>query len=168
MAILRDGVQLAVLGDGDKVYRDMLVTLQAAFPRQVGVVMDQSETIAHWIEAGADAFLMPSQYEPCGLNQLYSLKYGTIPIVRATGGLTDTVTDATPENLAAGKATGFTFVPYAPAAFAEAVRRCLQIYREEPDAWRQLQQTGMTQDWSWRRSAAEYDRLYRALLHEIV
>ena len=164
--LLRDGVQLAILGDGDKAYRDMLIKLQQAFPRQVGIHLEQSEQHAHLIEAGADAFLMPSQYEPCGLNQLYSLKYGTVPVVRATGGLTDTVVDATPENLARGKATGFMFVPYSPAAFGEAVRRCLQMYREEPEQWRQLQQAGMKQDWSWHRSAAEYERLYRALLQE--
>jgi starch synthase len=165
--LLRDGVQFAVLGDGEKIYRDMLIRLQASFPRQVGLCMEISEPVAHLIEAGADGFLMPSQYEPCGLNQLYSLKYGTIPIVRLTGGLADTVTDATPENVASGKATGFTFVPYAPSYFADAVRRCLQVYREQPEQWRQLQQSGMEQDWSWRRSAAEYERLYRSLLQEI-
>src|ERR1019366_3619679 len=88
-AFLKDGVQLVVLGDGEKIYRDMLIKLQQDFPGQVGLSLGLSEPLAHLIEAGADAFVMPSQYEPCGLNQLYSLKYGTIPIVRATGGLAD-------------------------------------------------------------------------------
>ena len=165
--LVRDGVQFAILGDGEKIYRDMLTKLQRNHPNQVGLCMEISETLAHLIEAGADAFLMPSQYEPCGLNQLYSLKYGTVPVVRATGGLADTVTNATPETVAAGTATGFTFVPYSPSHFAEAVRRCLQLYCDEPEQWRQLQRTGMLQDWSWRRSADEYERLYRSLLQEI-
>lgn len=163
---LPQGVQLAVLGDGDKAYCDLFRSLKQRFPRQVGVHIGYSDSLAHQIEAGADAFLMPSHYEPCGLNQLYSLKYGTVPIVRATGGLADTVIDATSENLAARRATGFSFVPYAPAAFADALRRCLTMYQRDPAMWKQLQQTGMAQDWSWQRSAAEYERLYRRALLE--
>jgi starch synthase len=164
---LRQGVQLVVLGDGDKKYRDMLVELQQDYPSQVGLHFGYSDPIAHQIEAGADVFLMPSEYEPCGLNQLYSLKYGTLPVVRATGGLADTVIDATPENIAMGRATGFTFVSYRPSAFAEALERCLSMYRNQPVRWRHLQQTGMLQDWSWHRSAGEYERLYRQVLLEI-
>jgi starch synthase len=165
---VRQGVQLAVLGDGDKVYREMLLNLQQDFPRQVGVHVGYNDPIAHQIEAGADVFLMPSQYEPCGLNQLYSLKYGTIPVVRRTGGLADTVVDATPEAIAGGRATGFVFVPHAPTAFAEALGRCLAMYRDNAFCWKQLQQTGMAQDWSWSRSAAEYERLYRGALADFV
>ena len=154
--------QFVVLGDGDKVYRDMLLKLQQAFPRQVGLCLDQSESMAHRIEAGSDVFLMPSRYEPCGLNQLYSLKYGTIPVVHATGGLADTVVDATSQNVIAGRGDRLLVCASdSPAAFAEALRRCLRMYRDEPQQWRQLQQTGMKQDWSWHRSAAEYERLYR-------
>jgi starch synthase len=163
---LRKGVQLAVLGDGDKVYRDMLLKLRADFPHQVGVHVGYSDPLAHQIEAGADMYLMPSQYEPCGLNQLYSLKYGTVPVVRATGGLTDTVADATPESFAMSRATGFTFGPYSPQAFAAALDRCLHTYRHEPKQWQILQQTGMLQDWSWHRSAAEYEQLYRRAVQE--
>ena len=166
-SVLRDGVQLVVLGDGDKRYRDLLLKLRDDFPRQVGVSLTLNEPLAHQIEAGADIFLMPSEYEPCGLNQLYSLKYGTIPVVHTTGGLADTVFDATPENIALVRATGFAFVPYTPKAFAEALLRCLQMYRGNPGHWKLLQQTGMRQDWSWQRSAAEYDRLYRKMLLEI-
>ncbi len=166
--VLRQGVQFVVLGDGDKIYRDMLLKLEKDFPRQVGLSLVQSEAMAHQIEAGADMFLMPSRYEPCGLNQLYSLKYGTIPVVHATGGLADTVVDATPRNVAAGRGTGFAFMPYTPAAFADALNRSLSMYRDEPARWRQLQQTGMGQDWSWGRSAQDYERLYRQALDEFV
>jgi starch synthase len=145
----------------------MLVALRQDYPSQVGLHFGYSDPIAHQIEAGADVFLMPSEYEPCGLNQLYSLKYGTLPVVRATGGLADTVIDATPENIAMGRATGFTFVSFRPSAFAEALERCLSMYRDQPLRWRHLQQTGMLQDWSWHRSAGEYERLYRQLLLEI-
>ncbi len=166
-SFLRGGVQLVVLGDGDKAYRDMLIKLQKDFPGQVGVLLDQSESVAHQIEAGADIFLMPSRYEPCGLNQLYSLKYGTIPVVRATGGLADTVVDASATNVATGRATGFAFGPATSAAFAEALQRALALYRDQPTLWRQLQQTGMAQDWSWRRSAGDYERLYRKVMSEM-
>ncbi len=166
-AFLRDGTQFVVLGDGDKAYRDMLLKLRTAYPRQVGVYLDQSEAHAHQIEAGADIFLMPSRYEPCGLNQLYSLKYGTVPVVHATGGLADTVVDATSQNVIMSRATGFSFVPATAQAFTDALQRCLRMYRDDRKTWRQMQQTGMKQDWSWRRSAAEYDRLYHQALQEI-
>jgi starch synthase len=162
--LARQPVQLVVLGQGDKLYEQALLRLREQFPRQVGVKMEQSEGLAHQIEAGVDAFLMPSRYEPCGLNQLYSLRYGTVPVVRATGGLADTVVDATDANLAAGRATGFAFVPFGLPMFREALERCLRLYRDRPDAWRTLQETGMKQDWSWSRSAAEYERLYRRVV----
>jgi starch synthase len=153
--------QFVVLGEGDSRYHDMLLSLQRRHPGQMHVSLKLDEGLAHRIEAGADIFLMPSQYEPCGLNQLYSLKYGAVPLVRATGGLADTVADATPENLAAGTATGFSFVAYTPATLMGVIDRALSLYRHEPATWQKLQQTGMRQDWSWNRSAAEYERLYR-------
>lgn len=163
---VRQGVQLAVLGDGEKKYRDLLTELRAAFPGQVGLMLGYSEPLAHQIEAGSDVFLMPSLYEPCGLNQLYSLRYGTLPVVHRTGGLADTVADATPENVAAGRATGFSFTPHTREAFADALQRCVAIYRNHPTTWWKIQQTAMAQDWSWRRSASEYERLYRRALAE--
>jgi starch synthase len=163
----QEQAQLVVLGQGDKRHHEMLLRLREQFPRQVGVRFELSEALAHQIEAGADAFLMPSQYEPCGLNQLYSLRYGSVPVVRATGGLADTVVDATEANLQAGRATGFAFIPYSPAAFREALGRCLRLYRDRPGDWRKLQQTGMRQDWSWGRSAAEYERRYRAMVQAL-
>jgi starch synthase len=164
--ILRSGAQFVVLGDGDRAYRDMLLRMRTQFPRQVGVSLAQSEAYAHQIEAGADIFLMPSRYEPCGLNQLYSLKYGTVPVVHTTGGLADTVADASSQNMIMNRATGFSFIPATPKAFTETLQRCLRMYRDDRKAWRQLQQNGMKQDWSWRRSAAEYERLYHQALQE--
>jgi starch synthase len=163
-ALLHQNVQLVVLGEGDPIYHQMLLQLQRRFPRQVGVKLGQDESLAHQVEAGADIFLMPSEYEPCGLNQMYSLKYGTVPLVRATGGLADTVVDATPENLKSGKATGFVFVPYSPTDFLDTVNRALALYNHQPQVWLNLQQTGMRQDWSWNRSAADYEKLYRRLI----
>jgi starch synthase len=157
------GAQLVVLGEGDPAYHRMLLDLQSRFPKQVAVTIAFDEALAHQIEAGADIFLMPSLYEPSGLNQLYSLRYGTVPVVRATGGLADTIVDCTPETLAEGKATGFTFVARTPSALLEALQRALDLYQGFPQQWRRLMQTGMRQDWSWNRSATEYERLYSRL-----
>jgi len=162
--LMQHDLQLVVLGEGDPTYHAMLLDLRGRFPGRVGVTIAQDEKLAHQVEAAADIFLMPSQFEPCGLSQLYSLKYGTVPLVRATGGLADTVVDATPENLQAGTATGFAFLPYTPAALLETVHRALCVYCEQPDRWLALQRTGMSKDWSWSRSAAEYEELYRSLV----
>jgi starch synthase len=158
--LLQQDVQLVILGEGDAVYHRMLDDLHSRFPERLGVVFAFDEPLAHQIEGGADLFLMPSQYEPAGLNQLYSLRYGTVPVVRATGGLADTITDSTPEALAAGKSNGFTFLPYTPAALLGAVQRAVTLYREQPLTWRALQRIGMQQDWSWSRIAADYEKLY--------
>ncbi len=162
--ILRQKVQLVVLGQGDALYHEMFTALAERYPGQVSSHLALDESLAHQVEAGADIFLMPSQYEPCGLSQLYSLKYGAVPLVRATGGLADTVTDTTPATLAAGTATGFSFIPYTPAAFYGTVLRTLDLYRQNPDGWLKVMQTGMRQDWSWDYSAAEYERLYEQLM----
>jgi starch synthase len=161
--ILTDDLQLVVLGTGDPKYQEFLAGLQALHPKKVAVRFAFDEALAHQIEAGADLFLMPSRFEPAGLNQLYSLKYGTVPVVRETGGLADTVTDCTPAHLAAGTATGFVFKEYTAAAFREAVLRAVRLFREQPEKWRQLQQTGMRQDWSWGQSAVAYEHLYSRL-----
>jgi starch synthase len=158
--LLQKGVQLVVLGDGEPAYHRMLSELHSRCPNQVGVAFTFDEVLAHQIEAGADIYLMPSQFEPAGLNQLYSLKYGTPPIVRATGGLADTITDCTPQTLAAERATGFAFVPYTPTAFQSAVQRALTMYHDAQDQWLLLMRNGMRQDWSWERSALEYEKLY--------
>jgi starch synthase len=163
-ALLAEQMQLVVLGEGDPRYHRSLQELHARHPGRVGLFLGFDEPLAHQIEGGADLYLMPSLYEPSGLNQLYSMKYGTVPVVRATGGLADTVTDCTPEALADGRATGFCFVPYTPEALADTVRRAVDIYEHHPEQWRQLQRNGMRQDWSWDRSAAEYERLYLSVV----
>jgi starch synthase len=162
--ILATGAQFVVLGEGHPSYHQRLRTLEERHPQQVAARIGFDEVLAHQIEAGADVFLMPSLYEPSGLNQLYSLKYGTVPVVRATGGLADTVTDTTPETLAARTATGFRFVPYAADALQQAVHRALALYRDQPDHWLQVVQNGMRQDWSWDRSAKQYEQVYASLI----
>jgi starch synthase len=158
--LLGEDLQLVVLGDGDAVYQHVLNRLRERHPDRVGLYLGFDETLAHQIEAGADLFLMPSIYEPSGLNQLYSMRYGTVPVVRATGGLADTVVNCTPQTLANDTATGFSFGPPTVEAFRETVQRALDTYRNQPEAWLQVVRCGMKQDWSWNRSAAEYERLY--------
>lgn len=158
------GCQLIVLGDGDREFHDQLEGLRARHPDRVGVYLGFNEGLAHAIEAGSDLFLMPSRYEPCGLNQMYSLKYGTPPVVRTTGGLADTVVNATEENLADGRATGFTFGDYTPHALYETVRWALTLLRDRPNDFRQIVRTAMAQDWSWDRSAEVYEKLYLRIL----
>lgn len=158
------GCQMVILGEGDPEYHHQLTGFRDKHPHQVGLYLGFDEGLAHLIEAGADLFLMPSRYEPSGLNQLYSLKYGTPPVVRATGGLADTIVNATEENIAAGTATGFSFVAYSAHALYETVRWALKLYRDRPADFRRVVRTAMAQDWSWDRSAAAYEALYRRVL----
>ena len=153
-------VQLVVLGTGERRYETALAALAADDPGRVAVRIGYDEALAHQIEAGADAFVMPSRFEPCGLNQMYSLRYGTVPIVHRAGGLADTVVDATRETLAAGTATGIVFAPAAADALVAAMRRAVDLYRDRA-TWRTLALTGMQQDFSWERSARAYGELYR-------
>ena len=162
--LLELGCQIVVLGDGDPEYHDELKAFQAKHPTQVGLYLGFNEAVAHKIEAGADLFLMPSRYEPCGLNQIYSLRYGTPPVVRATGGLADTIVNATEENLDAGRATGFSFAAYTADALFETVRWALALRRDRPADFRRVVRTAMAQDWSWDRSAEAYETLYRKVL----
>jgi starch synthase len=155
-------MQWVILGTGEPKYHQLFTTLAERFPQKVAVRLTFSNPLAHQIEAGSDIFLMPSRFEPCGLNQLYSLKYGTVPVVRATGGLADTVTDTTRETLAAGTATGFSFREYSPLALAETLTRACETYAQR-SVWSQLVRTGMNQDWSWHRSANEYATLYNRI-----
>src|SRR5207253_10930574 len=124
---VRAGTQLAILGEGDPAYHRMLLALRDRFPERVGLTLGFDEPLAHQINAGADIYLMPSLYEPSGLNQLYSLKYGTVPVVRATGGLADTIIDCGSQALANGTATGFTFQAHTAAALRETVQRALDL-----------------------------------------
>jgi len=160
------GVQWVILGTGDPKFQEQLQTLAQRHPQKVAVRFEFSERLAHLIEGGADMFLMPSRFEPCGLSQLYSLKYGTVPIVRSTGGLADTVTNATDETLAGGTATGFSFHDYSAFALSETLRRAVALFGK-PDVWDRIVQTCMTQDWSWGRSAREYVALYERTLARV-
>ncbi|MCA9197080.1 MAG: glycogen synthase GlgA [Planctomycetales bacterium] len=153
-------VQWAVLGTGEAQYHHLLEQLAARFPGKLAVRLEFSDRTAHLIEAGSDIFLMPSRYEPCGLNQLYSLRYGTVPVVHATGGLVDTIADTNGENLAQNRATGFVFDMYKPASLESALMRACDTYRNDKSTWSQLINTGMRQDWSWQTSAQKYVDLY--------
>ncbi|KPV40071.1 glycogen synthase [Thiohalorhabdus denitrificans] len=161
--ILARGAQLAVVGTGDRYYETALRRLAEYNPGKVGIHLGFSEALAHRVEAGADLLLMPSRFEPCGLNQLYALRYGTVPVVRAVGGLADSVVDATSDALAAGRATGIAFSGDTAAALTAAVDRALKLYRDGP-RWRRMQAAGMEQDFTWERSAAEYVEVYRTAL----
>jgi starch synthase len=160
--LLRRDIQLVILGTGTEQYQTLLQEMKAAHPEKVSIAFAFDNSLAHLIEAGADLYLMPSRYEPCGLNQLYSLRYGTPPLVHAIGGLADTVIDATPATLSAGTATGFSFVDYTPAALLETLDRALALFHHEPATWRQIQRAGMAQDWSWGASAAKYLSVFKA------
>jgi starch synthase len=149
-----------LLGAGDARFEKFFRAAAARYPGKAAVRITFDEALAHQIEAGADLFLMPSRYEPAGLNQLYSLKYGTIPIVRATGGLKDSVADFDP---ATGQGTGFVFDDYTASALLAAVDRALALFRR-PKKWAALMNNAMTADFSWNRSARQYLDLYRRLL----
>ncbi len=157
--LLAQDVQLVVLGQGLPVYHELLDRLSNRHSGRLRAVLEFAPSLAHQIEAGADFLLMPSLYEPCGLNQLYSLRYGTVPIVRATGGLADTVVDATPVTLRDGSATGFAFREASPDPFWQAILRALTLWRDRP-SFRRLVRAGMAGDWSWDRSARSYTRVY--------
>ncbi|MDP1957935.1 MAG: glycogen synthase, partial [Rhodocyclaceae bacterium] len=150
--------QLVVLGNGDKTLEAAFRKLAERHPQHIAVTIGFDEALAHRIEAGADCFLMPSRFEPCGLNQMYSLAYGTPPLVRATGGLADTVIDAD----SGPQGNGFVFSAATTAAFMRAVRRATKAWHD-PKRWRQLQRNAMAGDYSWRVPAARYLDLYRSL-----
>jgi starch synthase len=151
---------IAVLGNGDKVYQDLLLKLHRQFPDKFAVKIAYDNTLAHKIEAGADLFLMPSLYEPSGLNQMYSLKYGTVPIVRATGGLDDSIESW---NSAKSAGTGFKFTAYTGTALLSVVQEALKAFKDKA-AWKKLMLNGMKKDFSWTASAREYVKIYEHLV----
>ncbi|QDT02288.1 Glycogen synthase [Rubripirellula lacrimiformis] len=152
--------QWIVLGSGDARYESELRELAKAHPNQFALHIGFSDKLAHQIEASSDLFLMPSHYEPCGLNQLYSLRYGSVPVVTPTGGLANTVVDCNETTIADGTATGFYLSSNDPAGLDEAVGRALRMRYHDPQRWARLVATGMQQDWSWTKSANEYIELY--------
>ena len=154
--LAREEMIMVVLGSGDKLFEDMFQRLNKQFPNKIAAKVAFDNAIAHKIEAGADMFLMPSRYEPCGLNQIYSLKYGTVPIVRATGGLDDTIE---PWDARTGKGTGFKFSDYTGEALLATIKQALLAYRD-PSSWQTLMRNGMSRDFSWGASAREYGKIY--------
>jgi starch synthase len=159
--LAREEMIMVVLGSGDKLYEEMFQRLNKQFPNKFVAKIAFDNAVAHKIEAGADMFLMPSRYEPCGLNQIYSLKYGTVPIVRATGGLDDTIE---PWDARSGKGTGFKFTDYTGEALLATIKQALLGY-QDPFSWQTLMRNGMSRDFSWGASAREYGRIYDRVRH---
>ena len=151
---------VVALGTGDPVYEQLFRYMAATYPDKFLVTVAYDNTLAHQIEAGSDMFVMPSRYEPCGLNQIYSLKYGTVPIVRATGGLDDTI-----KAFDGQSGTGFKFSEYTSAALLETIQQAIAAY-QRPEVWRQLVANGMREDFSWGNSAKQYSQVYQALQHK--
>jgi len=154
--LAREELVIVALGAGDKEYEDLFRRLNKQFPQKIAVKVAYDNTIAHKIEAGSDMFLMPSRYEPCGLNQIYSLKYGTVPVVRATGGLDDTIE---PWDARAAKGTGFKFSEYSGEALLSTIHQSLAAFQDKT-GWQKLMRNGMAKDFSWNNSAKEYVRVY--------
>ncbi|MFP4609968.1 MAG: glycogen synthase GlgA [Thiohalophilus sp.] len=163
--LFRLPVQLVILGSGDKRYERALQQAVKQYPRQLAVTIGYDEQLAHRIEAGADLFLMPSRFEPCGLNQMYSQRYGTLPLVTAVGGLADTVIDAAGDALQRGEASGFVMQEVSVSALQKSLQRAVRHY-QTPLRWRQLQQFAMQRDFSWERSASAYAELYEQARRE--
>jgi starch synthase len=163
--IITTPAQIVLLGTGEAALEASFRSLAARYPGTVSVTIGFNEALSHQIEAAADIFLMPSRFEPCGLNQMYSQRYGAVPLVHATGGLVDTVVDATADSLADGSATGFVFVKEQPAAFLATVQRALSTYRDKK-TWRALMKNGMRRDFSWKQSAQGYVALYEELVKQ--
>lgn len=159
--IVNRDAQFVLVGEGDPVMEAVFRTAEEQFPRNVSVYIGYGEPLAHRLQAGSDILLAPARFEPCGLTQLYALRYGTLPVVRRTGGLADTVTDATPQTIAARTATGFVFEKPHRDDLLEALDRAIALYRE-PLNWRRMQSYAMSQNYSWDSSAAKYIDLYRA------
>jgi starch synthase len=155
-------IQLVVLGTGHPNLQQTYERLARKYPRRVACRFALDNALAHRIQAASDIFLMPSRFEPCGLSQLYSMRYGTVPVVRAVGGLADSVVDATEENVRNGTATGFVFGPYESGALSEALSRAVDAYAN-PKVWRIIQAAGMARDSSWDASAREYENLFREM-----
>jgi starch synthase len=160
-ALASGRARLVALGSGEERYAEFLQWLQSTFPGRAAFHRGYSNELAHLIEAGADIFLMPSRYEPCGLNQMYSLRYGTVPIVRKTGGLADTVQSYHPE---LDMGTGFVFEHFTPTGMGWALDLALRTFRDKPEEWRKMQRRGMEQDFSWNRQGRVYEQLYDKIL----
>jgi starch synthase len=162
-ALLETGARLAILGSGDLTLELTLKAAADAHPRSIGIVTAYDEPLSHLMQAGSDAILIPSRFEPCGLTQLYGLRYGCVPVVSRVGGLADTIVDANDAALSAGVATGLQFAPVTKDALETALRRAAQLFADKP-IWQSIQTNGMRSDVSWDRSAKRYAELYAQLL----
>ena len=162
--IVKLDCQMVILGTGDPRYHSMLSEAAGKYPDHLSINLTFSNALAHKIEAACDIFLMPSKYEPCGLNQMYSLRYGTVPIVSKTGGLMDTVENYTAKRLEKGRATGFIMSDFTAAALMKSIRAATKLYREKPGDWKKLVITGMNRDFSWPSQAKLYMTLYKSLI----
>jgi starch synthase len=161
--IIAAGGQIVLLGTGDRALETAIAAAAARYPGDVGVVLGYDEPLAHRIQGGADALLVPSRFEPCGLTQLAALRYGTVPVVARVGGLADSVVDADPAAIADGSATGIQFSPVTTEALSQAIERAFELFRK-PETWRTVQRRGMAEDVGWGRAAAEYNALYSSLV----
>lgn len=161
--LMRENLLFILLGTGDPNYHKIFQKFARKYPQKVGINLTFDPELAHLIEAGSDIFLMPSRYEPCGLNQMYSLRYGTVPVVRKTGGLADTVDDYNPQT---GKGTGFVFENYSPSELLKAIKRALDTYRKR-EKWLRIMIQGMQADFSWDRSAEKYLEIYRKAIKKV-
>ena len=158
--IIQHNAQVIMLGSGDSQLEASLISCMHQYPYNISIEIGYNESLAHLIEAGSDMFLMPSRFEPCGLNQFYSLKYGTVPIVNNTGGLADSVVDTSAETLEDQTATGFKFYEATPEALLSAITRALHTFHNSRDDWNKIIKNGMQQDFSWTSSAQHYVSLY--------
>lgn len=155
-------LQFVLLGSGDKSVEYTLLEFARLYPKKISITIGYDEALAHQIEAGVDIFLMPSRFEPCGLNQMYSQRYGTIPVVRETGGLADTIEDALPKSLANNTATGISFKAANSGALLEAIKRAMLLYNDKK-TWKKIQTAAMQKDFSWKNSAKQYLALYEEI-----
>jgi starch synthase len=157
------GIQFVLLGSGEDHYQRLFAELKMRYPQQTAANIGFNVELAQKIYAGSDIFMMPSRFEPCGLSQMISLRYGTIPLVRAVGGLADTIKDY---NVDKDTGNGFSFKPYQTEALLDTVRRAVTIYRQRPELWRRLMVRAMSSDYSWERSAREYVEIYRGAIEK--
>jgi len=160
----KEDIQLVILGSGDEKYEQELEEVQKKHGNKFIFVKGYKNALSHRIEAGADIFLMPSAFEPSGLNQMYSLKYGTIPVVRKIGGLNDTIVPCTPANMKKGRANGFMFSEYSSDKLLKTIKKALHLYRNDSQSWKQLMKNAMKYDFSWKKSAEQYIKIYNKLL----
>ena len=154
---MENDLQFVLLGTGDEYYENAFREINRKYPSKFYAYLGFNAELAQKIYAGSDMFLMPSRFEPCGLGQIISFRYGTIPIVRATGGLAETVIDYNMDN---NEGTGFSFTEYSPDALYEAVKRALKVYNERPDEWKKLVSRALALDFSWDRSSRKYEEVY--------